>query len=171
MSPTGVTFIIPDRYEYIGPRLVGGQGYVYVYIDTFLKRKVAIKEMRYPEDANSLREELAKISEIRSRHVVELYDLFEAKRSARIALVEEYVPGQTLEALATSQEALSQAQVIKILWQIACGITDIHSHGIIHRDIKPQNMKLDAEGIIKILDFGLSSNISPEAETTAARGT
>ena len=171
MSPTGVTFKIPDRYEYIGPRLVGGQGYVYVYIDTFLKRKVAIKEMRYPEDANSLREELAKISEIRSRHVVELYDFFEAKRSARIALVEEYVPGQTLEALATSQEALSQTQVIKILWQIACGITDIHSHGIIHRDIKPQNMKLDAEGIIKILDFGLSSNIYPEAETTAARGT
>lgn len=171
MSHTGITFKIPERYEYVGPRLEGGQGYVYVYRDTFLQRKVAIKEMKYVRDAGELRDELAMIREIRSPHVVEVYDLFEAKRSAGLALVEEYVPGQTLEDLASSQPSLSDDLIIKILWQIACGLADIHAHSIIHRDIKPRNIKQDHEGVIKILDFGLSSIITPEAETVAARGT
>lgn len=171
MSQTGVTFKIPERYEYVGPRLAGGQGYVYVYKDTFLQRKVAIKEMKYVENVGKLRDELARIREIHSRHVVEVYDLFKAKRSAGLALVEEYVPGQTLEDLASSQPPLSDDLIIKILWQIACGLADIHAHGIIHRDIKPQNIKQDHEDVIKILDFGLSSIITPESETVAARGT
>ena len=142
---------------------MGGQGYVYIYKDTFLQRAVAIKEMKHPGDAHALRDELAKIREIRSRHVVEVYDLFEAKRSDRVALVEEYVPGPTLEELAASGGGPSENEAIKILWQIASGLADIHGHGVIHRDIKPQNMKRDGEGIIKILDFGLSSIAAPDA--------
>lgn len=171
MVHAGVTFPIPSRYEYVGPRLDGGQGYVYLYRDTFLQRHVAIKEMKHPGDAGVLRDELAKIREIRSRHVVEVYDLFEAKRSGGVALVEEYVPGSTLENLAAFQPALSDIQAIRILWQIACGLSDIHAHHIIHRDVKPRNIKRDTEGVIKILDFGLSSNMAPEAETVASRGT
>jgi eukaryotic-like serine/threonine-protein kinase len=171
MTHTGVTFKIPDRYEFVGPRLEGGQGYVYIYKDTFLQRNVAIKEMKHPGDAVALRDELARIREIRSRHVVEVYDLFEAKQSTNVALVEEYVPGPTLEDLAKSQPPLSQNQVIKILWQIACGLADVHAHNIIHRDIKPRNIKQDDEGVVKVLDFGLSSILVPGAETNAARGT
>jgi len=171
MPPTGVTFKIPARYEYAGSSLEGGQGYVHIYKDTFLQRRVAIKEMKHPGDADTLRDELAKIREIRSRHVVEVYDLFEAKRSDRVALVEEYVPGPTLEDLAKLQPPLSENQAIRILWQIAYGLTDVHAHNIIHRDIKPRNIKQDDERVIKILDFGLSSIMAPGAETVAARGT
>jgi len=171
MADTGVPFKIPDRYAYKGPRLIGGQGYVYIYQDTFLQRDVAIKVMKEPRDADELRGELARIRDIRSRHIVEIYDLFEAKRSDQVALVEEYVPGPTLEELATSGATLSANEATKTLWQIACGLADIHAHGILHRDIKPQNIKLDEEGIIKILDLGISSVLAVDVETVNARGT
>lgn len=171
MADKGVPFKIPDRYAYKGPRLAGGQGYVYIYQDTFLQRDVAIKVMKDPRDADELRGELSRIREIRSRHIVEIYDLFEAKRSNQVALVEEYVPGPTLEELATSGAILSENEATKLLWQIACGLADIHAHGIIHRDIKPQNIKRDAEGIIKILDLGISSVLAQHADTVNARGT
>lgn len=171
MVPKGVTFKIPDRYRYIGPKLVGGQGYVYKYIDLFLDREVAIKEMKYLGDADDLRNELTRISEIRSRHVVEVFDFFEAKHSNGIAIVEEYIDGKTLYKLIEEPESPAIQNIIIILWQIACGISDIHDQGIIHRDIKPQNMKLDGDGIIKILDFGLSAHDEPDAETIGARGT
>lgn len=171
MHKIGVSFRIPDRYESQNTRLTGGQGYVYKYKDAFLQRAVAIKEMKYPADAGALRDELARIREIRSRHVVEVYDLFEAKRSDSVALVEEYVDGPTLEEWATANTAPSESNSVKVLWQIACGLADVHAHGIIHRDIKPQNMRLDTEGVVKILDFGLSSIADPDAETLASRGT
>lgn len=171
MADKGVPFKIPDRYVYKGCRLNGGQGYVYIYQDTFLQRDVAIKVMKDPRDANELRDELARIREIRSRHIVEIYDLFEATRSNQVALVEEYVPGPTLEEVATSGSMLTGDDATKLLWQIACGLADIHAHSIIHRDIKPQNIKRDAEGIIKILDLGLSSVLAQDADTVNARGT
>lgn len=171
MPRRGVSFSIPDRYEFLDERVVGGQGYVSKYRDKFLDRDVAMKEMRYPVDATSLRDELARIRDIRSRHVVEIYDLLEARRSNSVALVEEYVPGQTVQDLALSTPAISESTAIRTLWQIADGIADIHAQNIIHRDIKPQNMKLDSEGVVKILDFGLSSVLEPDAETRAARGT
>src|SRR5690349_19523461 len=115
MAIKGVTFKIPNRYEYLGPRILGGQGYVYVYKDTFLARPVAIKEMKRIGDAKVLRDELAAIGEIRSRHVIEVYDLFEAKNSDRLALVEEYVPGQTLEEIAKAAEGVSVDAAIKLL--------------------------------------------------------
>jgi serine/threonine-protein kinase len=60
---------------------------------------------------------------------------------------------------------------LKILWQIASGIADIHSVGVIHRDIKPNNMKVDKEGIVKIFDFGLSRNAGKDAKTQGFKGT
>lgn len=169
MALAGVTFKIPERYVFQGKRLEGGQGFVYVYKDSFLDRLVAIKEMKRVRNSHSLRNELAKIREIRSRHVIEVYDFFEAKHSERVALVEEYVGGPTIQELAGS--LVAPIDGIKVLWQIACGLADIHSHGIIHRDVKPSNMRFDRENIVKIFDFGLSSLTAGDPHTLSARGT
>jgi serine/threonine-protein kinase len=86
-----------------------------------------------------------------------------------LALVQEYVPGPCVDEWAKTND--SAHECISILHQIACGISDIHHWKKIHRDIKPSNIKLDAEGVVKILDFGLSQRSSPSAETVFSRGT
>ena len=60
---------------------------------------------------------------------------------------------------------------MRVLWQISCGLSEIHKAGVIHRDIKPANIILDAAGIIKILDFGLSRNKGADAHTISRIGT
>jgi serine/threonine-protein kinase len=160
-------FKLPSRYEYDSERLEGGQGYVYVCIDTFLQRRVAIKVMKLLSDGELLKKEIASLSEIRSRHVAEVYDLVIAKRSGMLGLVQEYVPGPDLsEYVQTSPTE----DYLLVLWQLACGLWDIHQHGKIHRDIKPGNIRFDTERVIKILDFGLAAD-SADAVTVHARGT
>ena len=160
-------FKLPPRYEFNGERLEGGQGYVYICADTFLQRKVAIKVMKLLSDGEVLKREIARLSEIRSRHVAEVYDLVMAKRSGMLGLVQQYVSGMDLTEYA---KAASADGYLHVLWQIACGLSDIHQHRKIHRDIKPANIRFDSERVIKILDFGLAAD-SADAVTVHARGT
>lgn len=155
---------LPERYKFLGQKLKGGQGDVYVCLDQYLDRKVAVKVM---VDDDDLRKELAAIQGVRSRHIAQLYEIVES--SGSIALVQEYVPGDHVGEYAAKHEMAREFE--PILYQIACGLTDIHASGKIHRDIKPRNMKFDGERIIKILDFGLAAHATPDLDTVDARGT
>jgi serine/threonine protein kinase len=149
--------------------MTGGQGYVYVCNDKFLERKVAIKVMKAKGDTARLRKELNVLCEIKSRHVTQVYDLV-ASKGGTLGLVQEFVPGSNLEDYAANND-IPQGEYLKILYQVACGLADIHDHKKVHRDVKPQNLKFDAEGVVKILDFGLSRDLVESDETTKARGT
>lgn len=162
-------FKLTPRYVYEGPRLEGGQGTVYICRDQFLDRKVAIKVLNGVSDATEIGKELAAIQGVRSRHVAQIYDLVESERGGKVGLVQEYVPGPNVKDYANNADG--DQGYLRLLYQIACGLSDIHESGKIHRDIKPSNIKLDAEKIVKILDFGMASNAGPEAETVDARGT
>jgi eukaryotic-like serine/threonine-protein kinase len=166
---TSFPFALPARYTYVGPRLEGGQGYVYVCKDTYLDRTVAIKVMKSSRDSDALLNELAQVQGIRSKHIAQIYDIVSAKRSSSIGLVEEYVAGNDLEGEAA--KITSGVDFLRILYQISCGLADIHQAGKVHRDIKPSNIRVDDEGIVKILDFGISTKAVPDAETVHARGT
>jgi eukaryotic-like serine/threonine-protein kinase len=86
--------------------------------------------------------------------------------------VQEFVPAADLSSWAVQNNSGTAAErSLVVLYQIACGLCDIHASGKIHRDIKPKNIKFDSEHIIKILDFGLSSDAAPDLETVDARGT
>jgi serine/threonine-protein kinase len=158
---------LPARYEYTGTSLAGGQGEVFVCTDTYLERSVAIKFLKDCTDVATLRNEIRFLSSVESKHVVQIYDLI--GDSTIVGLVQEYIPGEDLWEVSNKITDLSH--YIKILYQIASGIADIHAAGRIHRDIKPNNMKLDAEGIVKIFDFGLACEQEPDLKTTMARGT
>jgi eukaryotic-like serine/threonine-protein kinase len=166
---TTFPFGLPSRYEFAGERLEGGHGYVYICHDKYLDRKVAIKVMRNISDAHMLTRELAVMRDVRSQHVAEIYDLLFAKRSAMAGLVQEYVSGESLEAYALRRN--DREDVLKSIWQLARGIADIHAHGKLHRDIKPSNARFDSENVLKILDFGITSDLTSTSNTSRARGT
>lgn len=154
----------PGRYQYQKKCFEGGQGKIYLCKDIYLDRLVAIKYLK--GEQSQLRKEATALSKVRSKHVVEVYDFI--TEDLETAIVEEYISGSDLTKF--HEQQLTSDKYLKALYQIACGIADIHVAGYIHRDIKPENIKLSDEGIIKILDFGLSSH-SYNAKTTNLKGT
>jgi len=162
-------FKLPKRYVYEGPTLDGGQGSVYICRDKFLDRKVAIKVLTGVSDSAEIGKELSAIQSVRSRHIAQVYDFVTPDQGRTMGLVQEFVPGPNVNLYAKSNNL--NAIYVRLLYQIACGISDIHNSGRIHRDIKPSNIKLDAEDVVKILDFGLAAHALPDPETTDARGT
>jgi len=137
--------------------------------DKQLNRQVAIKIIKDVSDKEALRSEVSALATIQSKHVVQLYDFVVDGGGSYAAIVQEYLPGEDLSAFSSGPADLSR--YLKALFQISCGIADIHAHGKIHRDIKPMNMRFDAEGIIKVFDFALSCDVSPTPVTRTARGT
>jgi serine/threonine-protein kinase len=127
---------------------------------------VAIKFVEPGGSADEVVKEVQALSAVRSKHVVQLYDVLLASDGSSIGVVLEHIPGADL----TQFQTASSVELQRILYQLACGITDIHAVGLIHRDVKPKNAKFDADGIIKLFDFALSC-ATDDAETTAARGT
>ncbi|MDP2825419.1 MAG: serine/threonine-protein kinase [Sulfuritalea sp.] len=159
--------MIAGRYEVIGDSFVGGMAAVWPCNDSILERKVAIKVMPGSVEKRRIRDELGALLKMRSNHVVQVYDVLDLNND--LAIVQEFIEGQDLfdEDLAPK----NKNEYLRLLWQIASGIADIHDLGVIHRDIKPNNMKIDPEGVVKIFDFGLARDEGPSAATLGFVGT
>lgn len=160
--------IIAGRYKVTGSSLVGGMAAVWPCQDTILERTVAIKVM--PGGANRRRvlDEISALLKMRSKHVVQVYDVLKLGQDD-LGIVQEFIVG--VDLLDPSLVPKTSIEYLKLVWQIASGISDIHSVDVIHRDIKPNNMKLDGEGVIKIIDFGLARDEGPAAATRVFIGT
>lgn len=157
-----------QRYTALGHALCGGMGAVYPCKDEVLERKVAVKIIQGDVEERRMLDEIQALLKLRSKHVVQIYDLLKLHDGA-IAIVQEFIEGPDL--LDNSTRATTPDQLYKQLWQIASGIDDIHLAGVIHRDVKPNNMKLDPEGVIKLFDFGLAREDGPSAATMGFVGT
>lgn len=158
---------LPARYEANGNSACGGFSSVHFYTDTHLDRTVAVKSIKEISEQHRIVDELNALMQLRSKHVVQVFDRVIVNDV--IYIIQEYIDGDDL--FTSSIPKSSQDEYLKTLWQIASGIADIHSVGVIHRDIKPNNMKFDSEGIIKIFDFGLSRNEDKNAQTIGFKGT
>ncbi|MPT40257.1 MAG: serine/threonine protein kinase [Achromobacter sp.] len=136
--------------------------------DLHLQRHVVLKRLQPGIEARRLLDEQKALSKVRSKHVVQLYDIVTILEHGTEypAIVLEFIDGNTLEI----GKFLPDLSYLNLIWQIACGLNDIHEHGIIHRDIKPGNIKIDGEGVVKILDFGLSRS-NADAKTRSIIGT
>ncbi|MCX7094635.1 MAG: serine/threonine-protein kinase [Methylobacter sp.] len=159
---------LPKRYVPNGASDSGGFGSVIYCKDEHLDRPVAIKFIREDSEKHRLMDELNALMLLRSKHVVQVYDIVKGE-SDSIGIVEEYIDGDDLSNSPIPKT--SYEYYLKTLWQIASGIADIHGAEVIHRDIKPNNMKLDKEGIVKIYDFGLSRDEGAKAVTKGFKGT
>jgi serine/threonine protein kinase len=158
---------LPPRYVLDGDSGHGGFSDVIYYNDTHLERKVAIKTVRDKNETARLDDEITALLQLRSKHVVQVFDI--VKDNDSFGIIMEYIDGDDL--FTSKYHSQSSIHLLKVLWQIASGIYDIHKARLIHRDIKPNNMKLDSEGIVKIFDFGLSRNAGLEARTVGFKGT
>lgn len=130
--------------------------------DAHLDRPVVVKFLKPDVDPKRLLDEVSALSAIRSKHVVQVYDVIRDKKGAVVAIVEEYLAGDVVEGAPAPKDAHG---AIKLLYPIATGIADIHAHGRVHRDIKPSNMRYDADGCLKIFDFGLAKISLPVGTT------
>jgi eukaryotic-like serine/threonine-protein kinase len=141
---------------------------VVVCNDTHLDRTVVVKSLKPGADTRRILDELAALQQIRSKHVVQIYDVIRDGGGEVIAIVEEFLPGEDLTKV---DVPTSLGDFLKLAHSIAEGISDIHAHKRVHRDIKRQNMKFDAEHCLKIFDFGLARDASAEASTMGRIGT
>lgn len=159
---------LPPRYAPHQAMSGGGMSHAQVCRDSHLDRLVLVKELQSGVEPRRLNDEIVALASIRSKHVVQLYDVITDASGSIVGLVEEYLPGRDLNAVLPVADL---DQVMRIAYAMACGIADIHQAGRIHRDIKPGNMKFDAENCLKIFDFGLSRSEAHDAATQGWVGT
>jgi serine/threonine-protein kinase len=159
---------LPERYRVESSFASGGMSDAVVCLDTHLERRVVIKRLAPGVDTGRILDELAALQEIRSKYVVQIFDVIQDRDGNIEAIVEEYLQGSDLTAL---PKPTNGEELIRRLYPIAEGIADIHAHDRVHRDIKPSNMKYDAEQFLKIFDFGLSRVDGIDAETLNVIGT
>ncbi len=150
----------------------GGMGVVYKAVDTQLDETVAIKTLpgdvmsRSPEDLERFKREIRLARKITHRNVLRTYDYGEAEGVYFISM--EFVRGYTLNELLDEapQRQMPARASVGLTRQICRGLQAAHEQGIIHRDIKPQNVLIDAKGEVKLMDFGIA-RMAEAAEATA----
>ena len=147
----------------------GGMGVVYRARDAHLDREVAIKVLSpgtITDEAarKHLRKEALALSKLNHPNIATVYD-FDTQRGMDF-LVMEYIPGITLSEKLPAG-ALPEKEVLRLGIQLSDGLAAAHEHGVVHRDLKPGNLRLTSDGRLKILDFGLAKLRQPVAETAA----
>ena len=157
--------------RYIVSKLIGegGMADVYLAIDSVLKRQVAIKVLRGelnddPVNLKRFQREANAITNLSHPNIVEVYDVGE--ESNRNYIVMEYIPGKTLKQLIKARGALHPDEAINIMKQLVSATSHAHRNGIIHRDIKSQNVLIKDDGTVKLSDFGIASTSESQQQLT-----
>jgi len=150
---------ISDRYQIVKSIGEGGMANVYLAYDTILDRNVAIKVLRgdLSNDEKFVRRfqrEALAASSLSNPNIVEVYDVGED--NGEYYIVMEYIEGKHLKQLIKKRGKLTVSEAVDIVMQITDGLSVAHDSYIIHRDIKPQNIMILENGLIKITDFGIA---------------
>ncbi len=165
---TGSTFA--GRYQIIEELGKGGMGWVYKVFDTKIKEKVALKLIK-PEVASDsetierFSNELKLARKIRHKNVCGMFDIGESEGAHFITM--EYVAGEDLKTMIRMSTGLTIGTVLSIGKQVCDGLAEAHSLGVVHRDLKPQNIMIDKGGNAKIMDFGIARSVREKGITGA----
>jgi len=157
------------KYRILSPLGSGGFGSVYLAEDTWIDKKVAIKvPHRQNLDFGELLREPRLLASLSHPNIVTV--LTAEKQDEVFFIVMEYVPGDTLEAVIEREGTLDLARALDYTCQICNAMDHAHKHGIIHRDLRPGNVLVTSQGLIKVADFGTSRFLEIAAHGTTVIG-
>ncbi len=165
---TGSTFA--GRYQVIEELGRGGMGTVYKVLDGEIKEKIALKllkpEIAADEDTvERFRNEIKLARKIAHKYVCRMYDLGKAEGTYFITM--EYVPGEDLKSFIKRSGQLTVGKTVHLARQVLEGLAEAHRLGVVHRDLKPQNIMIDREGNARIMDFGIARTLAAKGITGA----
>ncbi|HEX3819282.1 MAG TPA: tetratricopeptide repeat protein, partial [Candidatus Sulfotelmatobacter sp.] len=160
--------VLGGRYEILQLLGEGGMGAVYKAMDRELDRPVALKLIRPELAANPsmlarFKQELLLAHQVTHKNVIRIYDLGDADGVKFITM--EFVEGEDLRALIHEHKKFSPEQAVEITQQICRALEAAHAVGVIHRDLKPQNVMRDSSGRILVMDFGLARTLEGDGMT------
>lgn len=170
VSDPMVGYVLGGRYEITGRIARGGMAVVYRAVDLRLARAVALKLMhdslgdnrdfalKFDREARAA----ARLSQCPS--VVSVFD--QGRDVGRPYIVMEYVDGETLRTKLTREAPLAPLRALEIMDPVVGALACAHQHGIVHRDVKPENVMISARGQVKVGDFGLAKALSTDATAT-----
>jgi len=149
------------RYEIVREVGHGAMGVVYEALDPTIGRKVAVKAIRFDaigtsadEAARRFKNEARAAGGLSHPNIVTVYDAGEDGGNLYLAM--EFIDGATLESLLKTERRLSPARALDIIRQVCAGLDSAHKKGIVHRDVKPGNVMISGDGVVKITDFGIA---------------
>ena len=160
---------VVGKYKILSPLGSGGFGTVYLAEDTWIDKKVAIKvPHRQNVDFGDLLREPRLLASLNHPNIVSI--LTAEKQSNLFFIVMEYVPGDTLEAVIERDGTLDLARALDYTCQICNAVDHAHKQGVIHRDLRPGNVLVTDQGLIKVADFGTSRFLEIAAHGTTVIG-
>ena len=160
--------LLGDRYEILQLLGEGGMGAVYKAQDRELERPVALKLIRRELASNPsilarFKQELLLSRQVTHKNVIRIYDLGDADGVKFITM--EFVEGRDLRSLINEAKKLSPEEAVEIMQQVCQALEAAHNVGVIHRDLKPQNVMRESGGRILVMDFGLARTVGGDGMT------
>ncbi len=152
--------VLGDRYELQEPIGRGGMATIYRAVDLRMGRTVAVKILREvyssdPKFVTRFQREARAASALQHPNIVQVFDYGQSGDSYYIAM--EFIEGADLRRYLKKHGMLSNERAIEIAHDVALGLGAAHKRGIVHRDVKPQNVMLNDDGLVKLTDFGIAS--------------
>jgi len=162
-----VASLVGGRYEITGLVASGGMGEVYRARDTVLERIVALKVLRDGDESfrARFRSEATNAARLSHPGIVQVYDFGASDADPFIAM--EFVDGRTLRDILQSRTALTPAIAARIVARVGAALEHARRQGVVHRDVKPDNVIVTADGAVKVTDFGLSRTHADSTVTQA----
>jgi tetratricopeptide (TPR) repeat protein/predicted Ser/Thr protein kinase len=151
--------VLGTRYEVLQLLGQGGMGAVYKARDRELDRFLALKVIRpelavHPDILHRFKQELILARQVTHRNVIRIFDLGEAEGIKFITM--DFIEGQDLKNVVSDAGRLSWEESVRVLEQVCLALEAAHAEGVVHRDLKPQNIMLDKTGRVYVMDFGIA---------------
>src|SRR5579871_5324648 len=161
-APLNPGTVLGERYEIIKRLGEGGMGAVYKARDRELDLLVALKVIRpelssNPEILRRFKQELILARQVTHKNVIRIFELGMA--DGRKFITMDYIDGRDLKSILLERGKLPPDEAVRIVRQICKGLEAAHSEGVVHRDLKPQNIMVDAAGRVWVMDFGLARSM------------
>jgi serine/threonine-protein kinase len=162
-----------DKYELLERVGQGGMAVVYRGLDRSLKRVVAVKILHkhladYQEARDRFEREAQAVAKLRHENILEIFD-YAAKNESEAYIVTEFIDGKTLKEVITDRPIAFPELGAMLVLQVGRALAHAHAGGILHRDVKPENIMIRFDGVVKLMDFGISHMVDLERLTVTGQ--